>query len=448
MRFNNIAMMVALASVLFGSVACGDEPAPSPLDLPAGEMSDATYNSLSFTWEKVKDAVQYSYQLSESASGEIVSTDVTRQTNASFTGLEPSTDYTLTVLAYAAYDSYYTTSEPSVLTARTADLVAVGTPRPEMSRDVNTLYISWDYVDNADSYLWRLYDAAGNLLESGETSGYYVQFDDMKSGNFSFTVTALTSAPGFKDGETGRLDFEFVRERVEIWRLTGTYFSSLLEAIWNADLVAYDNGSYTIESWYGVEGYDFTFTVDGNGVFSCPSSVPTGLEVPAEVHVTAAGSSMEGNSANGKVTLSVSDGTDSGKDELSWSSETCSIDDLCGEWVRHYTCYDNYYEEGYDNTMSVTVTKVDDNTIRVPLPLYNDEYANVTVNLETMTYTLEPTAMNVGYVFASSAGENVAITGMISPTRFFVNNWGLFWGGYNDYVNTMMEFYRSEGADE
>lgn len=463
MKFNNIVITIASIIMLWGTSACSDDPTSTPLDKSIAEVENSTFCSLSFEWGKVKDAVQYSYQLAETVTGNVVNTDVTRSTTASFTGLKPSTDYTLTVLAYAAIGSEYTTSAPIVLTARTADIVPIATPQPILSREVNTATLEWDYVESAQSYLWQLRDADNELLDEGETAASYVSFSNMQSGTFTFTVIAQTDVPGLKNSEPGSLTFEFVRERIEVWRIKGTYSSALTDSEWKAELVAYDDNSYTIESWYGVENYDFTFTIDeqdGASAFivsdrdyaydpaSQSYSIPTGLsDGPANVSLFHSQCTMEGSPAKGSISLNVSDGIHTGNDRFTWSTITCTIDDLCGEWTRHYYGYDNYYGEGYDVTMSVIITKVDDHTIRIPLPLFDNEYADVTVDLENMIYTLQPTPMNVGYTFASAAGEQVPLTGSISPTEFKMNNWGMFWSGYNDYVNTTMEFYREAAAE-
>lgn len=463
MKFNKITAALVSVMMLWGAAACSDDTTPAPLDKTTAEIQNATFNTLSFEWERVKDAVQYSYQLSETATGNIVTTALTQQTKATFTDLTPSTDYTLTVLAYAAMNSDRTTSEPIVLTARTSDILAIEAPQPVMSREVNTIIVEWNHITSAQGYYYKLTDSDGTVIGEGETGALYANFSDMQSGKYTFTVTALIDAPGLKDSEPASITFDFVRERMEIWRIDGTYTSSLTDANWNATLVAYDDNSYDIQGWYGVEGYDLTFTIDEQNaadmfVMSADKytyneagkfySVPTGLTTAglANINVYPADNqcAFEGSPAKGSVMLHVSDGNKTGNDTFAWTTIECTIDDLCGNWVRHYTCYDNYYQEGYNNTMDVTITKVDDNTIRIPLPLYNNEYANAIVNLKTMTYTINPTAMNVGYTFANAAGANTPLTGTISPTRFTINGWGLFWAGSNDYINTTMEFYRAE----
>lgn len=458
MKFNKTATIMALASLLFGSFGCSEDNTLTPLDGTVAELKGSSFNSLSFSWSKVKGAIQYSYQLSETATGEILVRDVTQSTTASFSDLKASTDYTLTVLAYAALESDYTTSEPVVLTARTADIVPLDTPVLEWSREVNTFYVEWGAVESAQYYYYVLYDGDNNVISEDWTSATYAGFENMRSGTYTCTVVAQTEIPGLSDSEEGRITFEFERERVEIWRLTGVYTSSLFSQDWTAELVAYDDNSYTIESWYGVEGYDFTFktndsdekiSVSGYDYDGQSYRVPTGLaDGPENISLFADQSSMTGSSIKGDITLKVSDGTNTGEDSFRWELITCTIDDLCGDWIRHYTCYDNYYGEGYDNTMSVTITKVDDNTICIPLPLYNNEYANAVIDFGSMTYSIAPTAMNVGFIFASIAGESVPLTGLISPTGFTIHNWGMFWGGYNDYLNTTMEFYRADEGDE
>lgn len=463
MKFNKITAALASVMMLWGAAACSDDSTPTPLDKTTAEIQNATFNTLSFEWGRVKDAVQYSYQLSETATGKIITTAITQQTKATFTDLTPSTDYTLTVLAYAAINSDNTTSEPIVLTARTSDIIAIESPQPVMSREVNTIIVEWNHITSAQSYSYKLVEGEGNVISEGVTGALYANFSNMQSGKYTFTVTALIDAPGLKNSEPASITFDFVRERMEIWKINGTYTSSLTDSEWDATLVAYDDNSYDIQGWYGVNGYDLTFTIDEQNaadmfVMSADKytyneagkfySVPTGLTTAglANINVYPADNqcAFEGTPAKGSVLLHVSDGSKAGNDIFKWTTIECTIDDLCGDWVRHYTCYDNYYQEGYNNTMNVTITKVDDTTVKIPLPLFDNEYADVTVNLQTMTYTINPTTMSVGYIFANSTGENLPLTGMISPTNFSINGWGLYFSGYNYYSNTAMEFYRAE----
>lgn len=379
MKINNIISIVALASVIFGSFGCSEELTRTPLDKTSAELKDASFNSLSFSWNRVKGAVQYSYQLSETESEEAVATGVTKGTSASFTDMKPSTDYTLTVLAYAPYDSDFTTSEPVVLSARTADLVAVGKPVLEIDRDVNTVYVMWDWVDNADSYQWWLYDAAGNLQDSGETADYYVQFDDMQSGSYNFKVVAKTSVPGYKDGDVADFDFNFARERIEVWRKAGTYARSILGTDWTADLVAYD------------------------------------------------------------------DGANSGEDTFSWQSSP--VDPFCGKWVMHYTAHDDGWGDDYDYVMDVTITRIDDNTVLIPMPVFTSDSAEMKIDVESMTYTIRPTTVTYDYVFAGAEGDTSSVTGSISPDGFTVTGWTFYYGGVAYYSNTYLEFYRAEETE-
>lgn len=440
--------MVALASVIFGSFGCSEELTRTPLDKTSAELKDASFNSLSFSWNKVKGAVQYSYQLSETESEEAVATGVTKGLSASFTDLKPSTDYTLTVLAYAPYDSDFTTSEPVVLSARTSDLVAVGKPVLEIDRDVNTVYVMWDWVDNADSYQWWLYDAGGNLQDSGETADYYVTFNTLRDGSYTCNVKAMTTAPGFKDSETSAIDFDFVREGVEVWRKVGMYSSSLLEDEWKATIVAYDDGSYTIESWYGVEGRDFTFSLDEQNALVCESVVPTGLSAPSEVTVAASESLMSGDQYNGSVSISVSDGSNSGTDTFTWVTVSCTIDDICGDWVLYYMAHDDYYGDDYTNTIDVTITKVNDNTVTIPIPVFSSEdCGEMVIDFETMTFSIQPVTISYGYVFAGEEADTEPVTGNISPDGFSVTGWNLFYEAWPFFSNTILDFYRAEETE-
>lgn len=132
--------LLAAAMLAVTSWSCSDNDTITPLSKASMTAGDITYNSLKFSWDKVTDARQYSYQLTRSGSDDILETGVTKETSVSFTGLQHDTEYTLTVLAYAAMGSAHSTSEPIILTARTADLTTLATPEPTWTREANYRY--------------------------------------------------------------------------------------------------------------------------------------------------------------------------------------------------------------------------------------------------------------------------------------------------------------------
>lgn len=241
--------------------SCSDDnDVKTPLSSTQIENGGATYNSLSFHWEPVAGATQYGYELSD-PNGKLIVRDVTDVCEATFNELQPSTEYTLTVWAYAGIFGDHATSAPIVLKATTDGLSKVATPEPEYNANGSASVISWGEVPNATSYSYIL-SSGEEIISSGEVETTSVTFNNLEKGDYKFEISANSTEPGFTDGDSGILNFSVTT--VEIWRVSGTYTSAITNKSWQATLVAYDNDSYSLLAWYGVEGYDFNFSYDKN----------------------------------------------------------------------------------------------------------------------------------------------------------------------------------------
>jgi|GEM_PF-1315404 lipoprotein len=447
--------LLAAAVIAAASWSCDDDKELVPLAKSDISSSDVSYNSLKFSWGKVKDARQYSYQLVKTATEAIIETGITKETSVSFSGLDYDTEYTLTVLAYAAIESDNTTSEPIVLTARTNDLITLPSPVLSWSREVNTIIATWNSVEGARDYAYALTDASGNEVASGSTYDNYVSFDDMQTSTYTLTVTAQYASEGYRDSQPASITIDFVREHQEIWRASGTYSSVLLDKSWSADLVAYDDNTYVILSWYGAEGYNFGFSLDENNASDMfrpdPSysynqstgaySVPTGIAAPAAVSVFAADNqcAFEGNAGRGTITLSVSDGTNSGNDTFRWG---VSIRDFVGTWNCDFAAYDSSGDSSYDSFYSgaVEITLgTEENTLMVPLPYYYGNpfgTAKMVVDMSTMTFSIQPaslTSAGYEYILSGTASETAPLTGKLTNNGIIFDAIQIWCMGY-DYL--------------
>ena len=449
--------LLAAAMLAVTSWSCSDDDALTPLDKTGMTAGDITYNSLKFSWGKVKDARQYSYRLTGSDSDDILETGVTKETSVSFYGLKHDTDYTLTVLAYAAMGSANTTSEPIILTARTADLTTLATPRPSWTRELNTVIITWEAVDGARDYAYSLTDADGNTVASGSVYSTSTTFSAMKTGSYTFTLTAQTVTEGFRDSTPATMSFDFVREHEEIWRTSGTYASALLDTSWAAELIAYDDNSYRLLSWYGAEGYDFAFSLDesdASDMFRPDASythnastgaytVPTGLASPANVNVFASGNrcAFAGSAGSGSIILNVSDGSKTGNDKFTWGA---SIEDFVGTWTCDFAGYDYSGDPSYDSYYNAQVEITlgsQENTLIIPLPNYYGYLGGtgtIVVDLQTMTFTMQPTPVgNSGFIFAGAESQTTPLTGRISSTGItfdVIQTWYNYDGYFYSYL--------------
>lgn len=449
MKRYKIFGLLAAAMVAAASWSCDDDGELAPLAKSDISAADVTYNSLTFNWGKVANARQYSYQLVETATENIITTGITKDTSASFTGLTHDTEYTLTVLAYAAMESCYTTSDPIVLTARTNDLVTLPSPVLSWSREVNTIIATWDAVDGARDYVYTFTDADGNSLASGSTYDTYVSFTDMQTGSYTLSVTAEYANDGYRDSQPATLVIDFVRERQEIWRSSGIYSSVLLGTSWPAELVAYDDNTYVLESWYGADGYDFGFSLDetnASDMFKPDQSysydaatkaytVPTGIASPSEVSVFAYDNlcAFAGNAGRGSVTLHVSDGTTTGNDTFSWG---VTIQDFVGTWTCDFAAYDYSgdasYNEFFNGNVEITLG-TEPNTLIVPMPSfwgYLSSNGVMVVDLDSMTFTMQPVSFSIGYL-AGNASASAPLTGKISTSGITFDVIQAWYSGYS-----------------
>ena len=118
------AVVALLGTAILAS--CGPEKAdPVKLATPQPALLSSTETSLTFSWDKVSGAVQYSYTLTAS-DGTAVDGGTTANTSIEFTGLASSAAYIFSLTAYPEVGSEdYLTSDAATLTANTADIPPV-----------------------------------------------------------------------------------------------------------------------------------------------------------------------------------------------------------------------------------------------------------------------------------------------------------------------------------
>ncbi|MCM1449808.1 MAG: fibronectin type III domain-containing protein [Clostridiales bacterium] len=455
MKPYSILRLLGAALLVAVMASCDDDnPASTPLESTQMTASDITYSTLTFSWNKVKDALQYSYQFKKSDSDNIIETGLTKSKSVSFSGLDPDTEYTLTVLAYAQMNSSHTTSEPVVLTARTSALSPIQSPRLSWTREVNTIIVEWNQVESARDYEYTLTDSDGNVTASGTTFDTAVSFQQMATSQYTMSVVARTVKDGFCDSETSAIVIDFTREREELWRVNGNYKSDFLYTGWPAELIAYDDNSYVLLAWYGVENFNLEFSIDeedSDNMFHLSDSytcnqgvytVPTGnSQLPTlQLKATANQCAMEGNSGKGSIVLAVTDGTYNGTDYFDWG---VTIDDFIGDWSLDFAAYDAWGDTSYDSydsgTVNITIGS-EPNTLIVPMPKYSNTqlgYATMTVDMKNMTFTIQPVT-NV-YTMAGSDNETQVLTGTISPNRITFDPFQIYYDGYT-YIDSTISY--------
>lgn len=467
MKLYKILTILAAAAVVV-MPSCSDDDTPgTPLTTLQGENSGLSHSSLTFEWDKVAGAMQYGYELYDDAENLVVRS-VTNDTDVTITDLKPATEYTLKVWAYAALNSDHTSSEPLVLKATTAALKALGKPTLTCEAQGGSYVVTWKSVSNATGYAYSLLDADGETVESGTQTSRTLTFNDLKVGNYTITVKATSTKDGYEaEGEAASLDFTV--EDLGVWKVEGTYKSAILGKSWTATLVYYDDNNYSLQGWYGVEGYNLNFYYDefdedddpfqitGNYDYDGSSYtylVPTGrTDLPTVAIYPWYGSSdFSGNQAGGTISINVLNPNTNKYvyDTFTWSGEIqgAPADDYVGTWHASLTgatyITDSGDLEDYDYPdFEVEFTKVDDNTIKMPALYFSDETMDVTINLVDMTLTAQPTTVWTWYTLAGAESDESPIIGKINKDGSLeFTNWNAWFGGWVYFENPVAKFWR------
>lgn len=440
--------------------ACSDDDTIlSALSTPNITNSNATVSTLTFEWDKVENVSQYVYEFRD-PNGTLVSGDVTMKNRIVFTGLKASTTYTLDVWAYAEYGSTtHKASQVASLTGTTADIITLQMSEPTVTVDNNTATatITWPAVEHAASYKYSY--ILDDEEQSGSTTDPSLVLEHLSTGTYNVAISAIPDkndeAYAASPAVNATFTIEFVK--AEQWRKEGCYYAAD-NRNWPATIVSYNDGTYVIEGWFGVQGYNLEFSVNADGsinllnAYSGSTYVNTGLsgdEKWAELYVESYNgysySSFTGDKSQGDLWF-YNYLTD-GYDEFIWnSSGTVSIDDLVGEWNEHSygSCEYLWYDDAFDwNTNTVNITKVDDNTIKIANFFYSDDVLTATVDMDAKTISIAPgQTFLTYYTFATENDSNTPVIGYINDdaTSISMSGWSLWWSGYTyveDAVTTL-----------
>ncbi len=271
---NNLSLMRRAAG-LFVLAALGtgllssckeDAPVPTPLDAPQAQLAAATVNSLTFTWGKVTNAVQYGYSLTD-PSGSEVDGGTTTATSVVIAGLTDNTTYTFKIMAFAATeDTSHENSATTQLQATTGAIVPLAKPTLKVETGEGTVTISWEAVANAESYDYA-YTPEGGTEVTGNTAETSLTLK-LDPGKYTFTLQAISSDAAYSASEKASAEFEVAKaEKKQSWTADGTVDDGAGNK-WAATLVAWSDGSYTLKDWYNVEGYDLEFYINSDGSIS------------------------------------------------------------------------------------------------------------------------------------------------------------------------------------
>lgn len=452
--YHTISLSAILALTPVALTSCDDDTDPTPIASTSQLTSGAvTYNSLSFTWEPVDNAVQYGCQLTD-ANGEAVDAKVTKSTSVTFTGLEAATTYTLNVWAYAAVGGPYATSEPVTITATTTALSQLAAPHVAIDNRAGTVTASWNAVEGATSYQVTL-ALDGETLSSSEETGTSYSWSGLEKGNYIVTVRAISTIAGYEP-ISAPAQATFVIDRAEIWRAEGTYTRATDGAKWGATLVAYSDDTYQLLNWYnGGTSLDFSFdpAVDEEERFALIGDyeydyntgayyVPTGLASPATVPVyTWYGySNLTGDRKSGEISLYIYD-TNS-FDIFTWDTSAAGItaDDLAGTWSSVQTGLEYDWDTDswpdFNYSQSVTVTKIDDKTVSFDGIIWSGYTLVGTIDSASRTITIKPQEWGY-YTFGAEDDVNGSVVATIEDNgNIRLAGFTAWYMGYTYYYDT------------
>ena len=343
LRLGMLLVVALFSTVMFTS--CSDDDLKTPLQQPSLMEGVKTVSSIAFSWEPVEGASQYAYELYDT-NEQVVLGGVTNTTSVLTTGLKPKTEYTLKVWAYSPVDGKHSTSPIATITSVTNPQIPLVAPTSAESATGNGgVTITWPAVEHATAYKYTLSNGT-----TGETSTNSVTLTSLAIGEYTISIVATSSDETYSDSEP--FAFTFQRTKSELWRKDGVYTAANLPEgsnKFNAEIVAYDDGSYTIVSPYGAKGFDISFTVDpesseikpiGTESFSGYEYVWVSMQYDLGMFCGNGYSGFEGNKQKGSVWFYAicydADGNDvgeGGQDVFTWGGDTdVTIDKLCGTY--------------------------------------------------------------------------------------------------------------------
>lgn len=454
---NKILSLIAVCGLALTTWSCSDDDVvATPIATPETNVGNATYNTLTFNWEPVKGATQYAYEFSKTGETELIAADVVTGTRLTFTDLEPSTSYTLKVKAFGAVYSENGTSAEKVMEASTSDIIQLATPQLTITEEKGAYVVSWDAIEETSSYRYRVVDEEGELMTSGTQTATTLTLKGYDTGTYTVSVTATTKTPGYKNSETAQIQFSITR--VERWRVDGTYTCGLDNQTWNATMVSYTDGTYSIKAFYGVEGYDFEFYMDytdPDQVFYMSDSyevdsdwmvhVPTGKSTPSEILVYPWWnySEMTGDENGGEVDICCYTADWTGYfDTFVWDSPDTK---LVGSYTATLEGWEAFTDENSDwvemnwTYDDIEITKNDDGTLSIAPFVYDGETLVVTPDMENGVVIAQPQTFWTWYTVSANdsatepfegkitEGADGSITIVFTDFNVHYDEWIYFW---------------------
>ncbi len=445
-----VLALAALGVAVFSSCK-PEEKVMTPLDTPQPRLLSATVSALTFTWDKVAHTVQYTYELL-AADGSSVDGGVTAGVKAEFTGLADNTTYTFRMIAHPEVNSSdYASSMEGTVSATTVVITPLATPVLTVNTE-GAATVSWEAIANAAYYSYTCTSEDGTNI-TGTTSDTSVTFGGLQSGEYTVTVRAVSEYEACSDSETASVTFTYEAVKEELWNVTGTVNDGANNT-WNATMVAWSDGSYTIKDWYNTEGYDLEFYVNSDVTITVTNKTTyDGYDyVLANAdkwicidtyYYEGYGSYSEfsGNKESGEVwfwsyeTNSYYDFVwpAQGGDDGGETGGAITVDDIIGTYAQKSTgeqIFDGYNWTAFTSTNDVTITKVDDTTVTVTGIMYADFSLTAKFDAEAATLTFAPQTWLTWYVFCAYDAPTTSVTANIKDGVITLSGWTAY---YTDY---------------
>ena len=263
-----ILLLLPCLSAIF---SCTTEETDMSIELASPKLTVTTrLASATISWDPVQKADGYAYRIDDGQEN-LVASDVTSIT------VEDLTKGEHTAYVWSTGDEVHTTNSLERSTTFTID-PKLQTPQPsyEISEDMQSVTFTWEAVDGASGYVYRIGEGEEKTVGSDVTS---VTESNLEAGvTYTFTMHA-TGEGNIEDSDAAMLSFSIVDVSQGVWaRFTDGTTLQLTEqstGIWTATADCAAQSEFTIVKDGTV--YGFT-TWSGNGgigtVNSQASAVP------------------------------------------------------------------------------------------------------------------------------------------------------------------------------
>ena len=151
-------------------------------------------------------------------------------------------------------------------------MAQLGTPQAVAAENNGIITIVWPAVDNAEYYYVYVdveESQVGNTEYATVTDNTNYALSNLQPGEHTIYVFAMTDNENYSLSEGFKLTF--ITAENELWRNEASYYSETIDATFPVQVVAYEDGSYTITNgsqnylYYvsGPEAIDVIYYYDG-----------------------------------------------------------------------------------------------------------------------------------------------------------------------------------------